>query len=217
MRRRKRHRVNRKARRIFRLTAWALVIVLCLMAFDSRIRPVVTTMAQYQCRSASVGAMNEAVMEVLQSQGDLYNQLINISRNADGTVASLSVNTVTENSFKALLTQAVSDKLEAMKKQPVQVPLGTLMDWQLMAGRGPDITMQILPTAFVQSNTLYTFESAGINQTHHRIYIQFTVEMSAILPGYSTSVTVETEICIAQTLIVGQVPQFYAAGNVASA
>ena len=217
MRRRKRHRVNRKARRIFRLTAWALVIVLCLMAFDSRIRPVVTTMAQYQCRSASVGAMNEAVMEVLQSQGDLYNQLMNISRNADGTVASLSVNTVTENSFKALLTQAVSDKLEAMKKQPVQVPLGTLMDWQLMAGRGPDITMQILPTAFVQSNTLYTFESAGINQTHHRIYIQFTVEMSAILPGYSTSVTVETEICIAQTLIVGQVPQFYAAGNVASA
>ena len=57
------------------------------------------------------------------------------------------------------------------------------------------------------------FSVLDINQTQHRIFIRFTVEMSAILPGYSTSVTVENEVCIAQTLIVGKVPQFYASGS----
>ena len=55
-----------------------------------------------------------------------------------------------------------------------------------------------------------SFVSAGINQTQHRVCIRFTVEMSAILPGYSTSVDVTDEVCVAQTLIVGQVPEFYA-------
>ena len=48
------------------------------------------------------------------------------------------------------------------------------------------------------------------NQTEHKLFIDFTVEMSAILPGYSTDVTVTDEVCIAQTMIIGPVPQVYA-------
>ena len=85
-----------------------------------------------------------------------------------------------------------------------------MLGWQLLAGRGPDIHLQIVPASFVESEVVDTLESAGINQTQHRVCIRFTVEMSAILPGYSTSVDVTDEVCVAQTLIVGQVPEFYA-------
>ena len=62
----------------------------------------------------------------------------------------------------------------------------------------------------MESEIVDSLETAGINQTQHRIFIKFQVEMSAILPGYSTNVTVENQVCVAQTLIVGEVPQFYA-------
>ncbi|MEG1407262.1 MAG: sporulation protein YunB, partial [Ruthenibacterium sp.] len=87
--------------------------------------------------------------------------------------------------------------------------LGTLLGWQIMAGRGPNIHLQVLPASFVETSMVDQVETAGINQTQYRIFIRFTVQMSAILPGYSTSVTVENEICVAETLIVGQVPQVY--------
>ena len=150
-----------------RVILFRLFLVFCaafavFSVLDNRLRPVITTMAQYQCRVVSVLAMNEAVMEELNEVQDIEQ---------------------------------------------------ALLGWQIMAGRGPDIPLQVVPASFVQSTIVDTLETAGINQTQHRIFIRFTVEMSAILPGYSTSVTVENEVCIAQTLIVGKVPQFYASGS----
>ena len=208
MRRFRRPAVTVSKRRVilFRLflvfcTAFAVFSVL-----DNRLRPVITTMAQYQCRVVSVLAMNEAVMEELNEVQDIEQALVEVDKAPDGTVSAIEINSVEVNRLKTRLTDAVANRL-------LSVPLGTLLGWQIMAGRGPDIPLQVVPASFVQSTIVDTLETAGINQTQHRIFIRFTVEMSAILPGYSTSVTVENEVCIAQTLIVGKVPQFYASGS----
>lgn len=185
--------------------------VFCVL--DNRLRPVITTMAQYQCRVVSVLAMNEAVMEELNEVQDIEQALVEVEKTPDGTVSAIEINSVEVNRLKTRLTDAVANRLLSVPKQDVSIPLGTLLGWQIMAGRGPNIPLQVVPASFVQSTIVDTLETAGINQTQHRIFIRFTVEMSAILPGYSTSVTVENEVCIAQTLIVGKVPQFYASGS----
>lgn len=179
-------------------------------AVDSQLRPVVETMAQYQCRVVSVIAINEAVMDELEKMGDVPHRLVHLEKNVDGTVSNVELDSVEMNRLKARLTEAVSNRLTGLENQDVAIPLGTLLGWQLLAGRGPDIHLQIVPASFVESEVVDTLESAGINQTQHRVCIRFTVEMSAILPGYSTSVDVTDEVCVAQTLIVGQVPEFYA-------
>ena len=215
MRRFRRPAVTVSKRRVilFRLflvfcTAFAVFSVL-----DNRLRPVITAMAQYQCRVVSVLAMNEAVMEELNEVQDIEQALVEVDKAPDGTVSAIEINSVEVNRLKTRLTDAVANRLLSVPKQDVCIPLGTLLGWQIMAGRGPDIPLQVVPASFVQSTIVDTLETAGINQTQHRIFIRFTVEMSAILPGYSTSVTVENEVCIAQTLIVGKVPQFYASGS----
>ena len=197
MRRFRRPAVTVSKRRVilFRLflvfcTAFAVFSVL-----DNRLRPVITTMAQYQCRVVSVLAMNEAVMEELNEVQDIEQALVEVDKAPDGTVSAIEINSVEVNRLKTRLTDAVANRLLSVPKQDVRIPL------------------QVVPASFVQSTIVDTLETAGINQTQHRIFIRFTVEMSAILPGYSTSVTVENEVCIAQTLIVGKVPQFYASGS----
>ena len=149
-------------------------------------------------------------MDELEKMGDVPHRLVHLEKNVAGTVSNVELDSVEMNRLKARLTEAVSNRLTGLENQDVAIPLGTLLGWQLLAGRGPDIHLQIVPASFVESEVVDTLESAGINQTQHRVCIRFTVEMSAILPGYSTSVDVTDEVCVAQTLIVGQVPEFYA-------
>ena len=212
MRRFRRPAVTVSKRRVilFRLFLAFCAAFAVFSVLDNRLRPVITTMAQYQCRVVSVLAMNEAVMEELTEVQDIEQALVEVDK---APVSAIEINSVEVNRLKTRLTDAVANRLLSVPKQDVRIPLGTLLGWQIMAGRGPDIPLQVVPASFVQSTIVDTLETAGINQTQHRIFIRFTVEMSAILPGYSTSVTVENEVCIAQTLIVGKVPQFYASGS----
>lgn len=201
---------RRKIKYRWKLAGLLLAVAALFAAVDSQLRPVVETMAQYQCRVVSVIAINEAVMDELEKMGDAPQRLVRLEKNADGTVSNVELDSVEMNRMKARLTEAVSNRLMSLENQDVSIPLGTLLGWQLLAGRGPEVLLQIVPASFVESNVVDTLETAGINQTQHRVCIRFTVEMSAILPGYSTSVDVTDEVCVAQTLIVGQVPEFYA-------
>lgn len=206
----------RRRRMEFRLKGWAklllflLVLFLILIEIDLQLRPVITTMAEYQCRVISILAMNEAVMDELEEEPDISEKLVAVETREDGTVVSVEINSVEINRLQARLTDAVTNRLLGIQKQDIGIPLGTLTGWQLLAGRGPEVHLQILPASFVETEIVDSLETAGINQTQHRIFIKFQVEMSAILPGYSTNVTVENQVCVAQTLIIGEVPQFYA-------
>ncbi|MEF9968951.1 MAG: sporulation protein YunB [Ruthenibacterium sp.] len=200
---------SKKTVRIVQIILLVLLVIAGFSILDARIRPVITTMAQYQCRVVSVLAMNEAIIAELEQQTTLTEPILSVEKDANGNVTSIMVDSSGLNHLKAQMTEAVSNRLLAIKKQDVHIPLGTLLGWQLMAGRGPNIHLQVLPASFVETSMVDQVETAGINQTQYRIFIRFTVQMSAILPGYSTSVTVENEICVAETLIVGQVPQVY--------
>ena len=152
---------NRKRKYRWKLAGVLLAAAALFAAVDSQLRPVVETMAQYQCRVVSVIAINEAVMDELEKMGNV------------------ELDSVEMNRLKARLTEAVSNRLTGLENQDVAIPLGTLLGWQLLAGRGPDIHLQIVPASFVESEVVDTLESAGINQTQHRVCIRFTVEMSA--------------------------------------
>ena len=97
-----------------------------------------------------------------------------------------------------------------LEQQNIAIPLGTLLGWQLLAGRGPEVTMRAVPTGFASSEFTTRLESAGVNQTLLMGCIDFHLEISAILPGFSSTETVRDEVCVFQTLVVGEVPQVYA-------
>lgn len=191
------------------------MLLAALAAMDLRLRPVIVTMAQYQCQQISLRAINDAVAQELAADGGASERLVRVDRSEDGTVQAIEMDADSVNELKTRLTAAVSKRLMALPDQEIRIPLGTLLGWQLLAGRGPDIRLQIVPTSYVYSELKDELDTAGINQTEHKLYIDFTVEMSAILPGYSADVTVTDEVCISQTMIIGGVPQLYAARSAA--
>ncbi len=205
-----RSQVKKSKKRLIKALCISSIIVFVFVLIDMQISDIVKTMAEYQCRTISMLAMNEAVIEHLEENPNLGDGILILKENADKSVASITVDTTKLNEVKATLTKAVAERLMKLEKQDMKIPLGTLLGWQILSGRGPDINLQIMPTSFVQSSTENHVESTGINQTHHSISVHFTVEMSAMVPGYTTSIIVENDVTVAETLIVGNVPNLYA-------
>lgn len=188
---------------------WLAALAGGLWLLDSQTRPVIQTMAAYQARVFATQAMNQAVQQVLDRQQLDYESLVQLSYDQQGQVASIQTDMLRLNQLKADITQAVSQRMQLLKTQSVQVPLGTLLGGQLLSGRGPQVEFKILPAGYTLSSIENSFDSAGINQTRHQLLLDVQVGIVAIIPGYTVSTQVNTNFCLAETVIVGTVPEAF--------
>ena len=200
---------RRPRRRTIALLLGAAVVCYILFSAEARLRPMILTMAEYECRQRAIQKMNAAVTDAMTAEPLLFGGLYQIERDPQGAVLAVTGDTAAINQVKAHLTQQVAAALDQLREQTFYVPVGSLLGWQLLAGRGPSISFQAIPDSYVNSDVITTLDTAGINQTELRVFLVLQADMTAILGGYSAEVYVENQICIAQVLIVGQVPQTY--------
>lgn len=186
------------------LTAIAVVLIVAVF-FEGRIRPVVESMIEYQTKVFAFQTINNAMLAELDSAVD-YADMVKLTRGGDGMVTSIQTDVLTMNRLKARTADAVARCVEDKTNQSLRVPLGTLFGEQLFSGRGPEVEIKVIPAGYVQSELYNEFASAGINQTLHRIMLKTTVQMVAVLPGFNVKTETTTSFCIAETVIVGAIP-----------
>ena len=76
-------------------------------------------------------------------------------------------------------------------------------------GRGPDVPVQIIVLTSSRVEFNNSIVTAGINQTKHQINLEVIVDIDILIPWESQSAEVVTEVMIADTIIVGKVPETY--------
>lgn len=186
-----------------------LAIAALLSLLDSRMRPVVVDMATHQARVAAMQSINGAMGEAIGEQGVSYEDVITVTQNGDGEVTSIQSNMVLINFLKVQVTQQIMEEIGKTENQKLKIPLGTLSGVQYASGRGPIVEVKALPYGNVQTRVYNQFISAGINQTLHRIMLEASVQMMVVLPGHTVRTETLTEYCIAETVIVGKIPESY--------
>ena len=72
---------------------------------------------------------------------------------------------------------------------------------------GPSLNLRVTLAGNVKADFKSTFESAGVNQTRHRIYLDVGTSVYSFLPGINSTTDVNTDELVAETVIVGEVPQ----------
>ena len=96
---------------------------------------------------------------------------------------------------------------------PVEIPIGNLTGVSLLMGRGPKVPVQIIVLTSSKVEFNNSIITAGINQTKHQINLEVIVDIDILVPWgtESTQVITEvlTEVLIADTIVVGQVPDTY--------
>ena len=113
------------------------------------------------------------------------------------------------NLLRAELTDTILEALEGVDVSSIHLPMGSLLDFEPLWAKGPDLQVRAMTVGTVSAEFDSEFSSAGVNQTVHRIWLEVVVPMTVLLPGDELEVTVQTRLPLAETVIVGQVPNTY--------
>ncbi len=194
---------------LIKLGAVFLILVGIALLVDIRIRPIIEKTAVYQSKVLATRIINDAVYSQLDDDDFNYNSLVTLSYNNENEVTSVESNMVNINKLKAKINNSVNNELKNIDSHDLSLPLGTISGVSSFYNQGPLIPVKVQPEGYVETALISSFKSAGINQTLHRILVNIKVDISAIIPGYTASGTINTDFVIAETVIVGNVPEAY--------
>ncbi|NLB36036.1 MAG: sporulation protein YunB [Clostridiales bacterium] len=204
-RRIKRYNPNSKKYR-FRLIAALLIILILYFTIDANFRPYIKNLATATAENLAIQSIDRAVADVLTNEKIVYSDLAIVEKNTNGVITSIKIDTVKTNLLKSKIVIEIQKRIASIKGHNVSIPFGSLFGKEYLAGRGPYINIKISMTGIANSKISNKFESAGINQTLHRIMLDISAKIYIVLPNNTSYTTVNTNICIAETVIVGSVP-----------
>lgn len=201
MRRRSRgSRVNGKPLLLLALFVGALLLL------NHLIRPVVVSETENEAKIRSTNMFNAAILQEMQANSVTYSDLVTVTRDSEGEVQSITADMVKMNRLKAGIVNDIQTGINKEDDSTLSIPLGTILGGTLFHGWGPKVRFHMTLAGNVAADFNSTFESAGINQTRHRIYINIHASVYSFLPGFNNTTDVTTSMLVAETVIVGSVP-----------
>ncbi len=198
-----------RVRRCVKICA-ALCLVLAFFIFVSvKLKPMIQSVTSGIAKQMMVSAINSVVLRELEESGYQYDDFVNVERDSGGEIQAISLNMVNVNTLKSNISLTIQEQLGDAQQQ-TGVPIGTLLGIDLLRGHGPRIPLRVSALSNITVDVKSAFDSAGINQTRHQIYLEITTGVYSYLTGVSATTDVTTAIPVAETVIVGEVPQTYA-------
>jgi len=177
-------------------------------ALEDRLRPVLLTAARMQTRNAVTAIAEEAILTELERQSLQYGDLVSVERGADGSITAITTDMAAMNRLRGALVEVMLENVAQIDEEAIAIPVGSLIDSELIWGRGPTIKVKSFTIGTVSAEFRSEFISAGVNQTLHKIWIDLSVPTTILLPGTQLEVCVGTGLCVAETVIVGKVPSY---------
>ena len=174
----------------------AALLALAIVAM-THLKPVLTSLATARVSNTVNGIVTAAVNETIYSGGVDYDQLISFEKDNEGKITAVKSNMAEFNRLQSAIIDEVLEKLSEVTTKELSVPVGPLIR----------VRMQSVGSSSAHFENAFT--SAGINQTKHQIYLVVDVYVSILLPGFSTTTKFSNTYSVAETVIVGSVPDNY--------
>jgi sporulation protein YunB len=183
--------------------------LLCIHAFDAAVRPLATDMAQAKVRNAVTAIVDGAVERTMDVQAVSYSDIVTLQTDGEGRINALVTSPVKLNTLRTAILEDVIQQVDALDTTQLGIPIGSLTGLVYASDWGPLLPVRVLSAAAADGDFRNEFTSAGINQTLHRILLDVDVDVKLLLPGGTVETAVHTTVCLAETVIVGEVPQAY--------
>lgn len=193
----------------FKFTCVFLIFAILFILFDMPIRPVVRENAKYIVKNEVTIMINECVGDYISENNIAYSDLITVSLNDKKEVASIETDTIAINKLKSDITNAIANELKDSRGEKIRVSLGNLLDSYILDHIGIEFQVKLTDYGFIETDIFTSFKSTGINQTLHRINLKIKVDVNINVGTLYQTETVVTEILLAETVLVGNVPEFY--------
>lgn len=205
--------MRKNKKRALKITAagLVLVIVLAFIGFQVKLKPLIRLAAANRSQLLAEKIITTAAAQCAEDGFFDYNALINIQYDSDGKPISLNTDTAMLNLLRASLSQKILSLLSDSSYSSASFPLGSVLSGDVFSGIGPQISFRLASDSFLTTELEHKMESAGINQTLHKLSLRVSGTMTVLLPSGQTQIFVNSQIPVAQTVIFGTVPDWYIA------
>lgn len=201
-RRRLRIKINNKIAGLILVT---LIMVLIIYIVEANIKPTVKSIAQSKANLTANQIINKTIYEEILEEFN-YSDLIETHKDSDNKVTLIQANSVQISRLITSTNLKIKEALENLEDEKIYIPLGQALGSYIFATHGPKIKVTIVPVGELEVNLLQDFYEAGINQTRHILYLDIKTTLNVVIPTLSEKITVSTKAPIAETIIVGPVP-----------
>lgn len=201
--------------RIFRsrLIRWiALIVVFAmgfLLLFRHRYNEPIRILAQTQITNATSDLINDAIDQQIDTGDIHYDRIVYFEKDLNGRITALKTNMSEVNRLKTSTLNLINDEILALDTSDIGIPMGSLLVSELFSGRGPIIPVEIISIRNSDAYFTSNFTQAGINQTLHQLSMSVLVDVAVLVLGETASFTVTSEVVVAETIIVGDVPDTF--------
>lgn len=201
---------QRSLKTLLMLIAFIAAAVIIIIQTDRFIRPVLNSVCTEECRSFASKLIGESIEKTLSENSYNYDDFAQLLRDESGNITAVETLTGNVNRLQAELLGNLNDMFDKSRNAEISVSLGTASGIWLLAGRGPSIPMRFLPIGSATVELVSDFESAGINQTCHKILIEVNAHAAGAVPFCKTETDIKYEYLLVETVIMGSVPEGYA-------
>ena len=189
-----------------------LITVVTAVIFGSfrlKYRDAIRDLSHTQVMNATSDLINDSIDTQIETGNIQYDRIVYFEKDLDGKITALKTNMSEVNRLKTDILNRINDEILAIDNSNLSIPIGSLVLPELFSGKGFGIPIQILAIRNSDATFRSHFSEAGINQTLQQLTMDISVDVSVLVLGKTESFTVSSQVVVAETVIVGQVPDTY--------
>ena len=192
-----------------RLLLLAFVVLVSLALLRSRIYPVLRSLAETQVKNTASDLINDAIAEQIAMGNIQYDRIVYFEKDLNGRITALKTNIGEINRLKTDVLNIINDEILSTDESSLGVALGSLFLPEFLSGKGPKLPVRILVIRNSEADFYSDFSEAGINQTLHKLNMEVFLDVTVLVLGATTEFTISSHMVVAETVIVGDVPETY--------
>lgn len=199
-----------------RLKTFGIILLLCFgmliagfFSLRSKYRLVIGDLAQTSVKNATSDLANDSVAQQIENGNIQYDRIVYFEKDINGRITALKTNIGEVNRLKTDILNIINGRILALDAADIGIPIGSLFLPEFFSGKGPAIPVHILAIRNSDATFSSNFIQAGINQTLHQLIMEVNVEAAVLVLGETSTFQVSSQIVVAETVIVGEVPNTF--------
>ena len=199
-----------KIRKLLRIFVIIIIFGMTLiLMFRHKYHDAIYALAETQVRNTTSDLINDAIDRQIEDGNILYDRMIYFEKDLNGRITALKTNMSEVNRLKTDVLNLINDEILALSTDELGIPIGSLIIPEVFAGKGPAIPVQILSIRNSDASFTSSFSEAGINQTLQQMNMHVSVDVTVLVLGKAKSFAISSQVVVAETIIVGDVPDTY--------
>ena len=200
----KKRKIN-KIKLIVFLILSSIMVVIVIFLYSAY--PIFKASCESAAGSLATNITNEEVLNVMQNYS--YEELINMQKDSNGRIIFMELNIVSINKVIAQIVSNIQKRIDKSPRTNVYINMGAISGVSGLKSVGPQFDIELETAGRIISDVKSEFESVGINQTLHKIYLNLNANIGILTPYANFTRDFDTTVLLTQAIIVGDVPETY--------